>query len=59
VDPPSGTWRSRALIEREPGNAEYLMELGYAHSNLGSLHEATGNLDEALESFRGYSRTAS
>lgn len=40
---------SRALYEVDPENADWVMELGYAHNNLAAVYRETGDLDEALD----------
>lgn len=44
---------SRQLVEIDGGNLDWQLELSYAHSNLGSLLQAEGKLEEALAEFQG------
>jgi len=43
---------SRALVERDPDNADYQRELAYAYSNLGTLAREGGRPGEALAHFQ-------
>jgi eukaryotic-like serine/threonine-protein kinase len=43
---------SERLVALEPGRADWRAELSYAHSNLGSLLQAQGDLPGALDRFR-------
>jgi len=40
------------LVEREPGNTDWIMETFWASNNLGSLEYRQGNFDSALVHFR-------
>jgi tetratricopeptide (TPR) repeat protein len=42
-----------ALVAKEPGNADWIMETFWASNNLGSLAFARGEFEEALEHFEG------
>lgn len=43
---------SERLVARDPERADWQAELSYAHSNLGSLLQAQGDLEGALDRFR-------
>ena len=43
---------AQRLVELEPDNPAYHLELGFAHSNLGSVREGRGDLDGAAAAFR-------
>jgi eukaryotic-like serine/threonine-protein kinase len=42
---------ARRLVELEPENPDYRLELGYAYSNLGSVLEARGDLSGAVRAY--------
>ena len=42
---------TKELVDRAPQNADYRMELAYAHNNLGSVAKAQGHAEEALDEF--------
>lgn len=43
---------SRELVQREPGNEDWLLELSYAYTNLGIVSYTNGDADDALDYFR-------
>lgn len=42
---------SQQLVELDPANDDWHLEVAYGHSNLGSLYESQGRLDEAFAEF--------